>query len=76
MRYPITWGASTGYVSFPSIRDIDMAVEKHTPRWRKAKKTAGHAKENQMEKRSECSWEFDAWRDIFSKIRDNPIFSM
>lgn len=74
--YPTIWGASAGYVSFPSIRGVDIAAVKDTPGWRKAKKTAGHATENKLKERSECSWEFDAWRDLFSNIRDNPILSM
>ena len=53
-----------------------MAAEKLTERWKMARKTAGHAKENLLKEKSECSWEFDAWRDLFSKIRDNSLLAM
>lgn len=76
VMYPVIWGASAGHVEFPNVLDVDMRAESEDKRRTRAKKTASHAKENKLKERSECSWEFDAWRDIFSTIRDNQLFSL
>jgi hypothetical protein len=74
--YNTVWDASAGYVEFPSISDIAWDGSNERDRKIQAKKTARHARENKNMGRSECSWEFDAWRDVFSEIRDDPLLAM
>ena len=74
--YIYYWSASFSIVFIPSgpSLDLDDDTEKH--RWKRAVITAKHAIENESMGRSECSWEFDAWRDVFSAIRDDPLLAM
>jgi hypothetical protein len=74
--YPTYLSASFTIVFIPSVPSLDLedGAEKH--RWKRAVITAKHAIENESMGRSECSWEFDAWRDVFSVIRDDPLLAM
>jgi hypothetical protein len=74
--YPAIWIASPSLVFLPSVANIDWDHDSETNRRRQAKVTSRHAIENKSMNRSECSWEFDAWRDIFSKIRDDSLLAM
>jgi hypothetical protein len=74
--YPTIWNAFRGVVCFPSLSGLDWESPTEMDRRRRGKKTAKHAQENKTMNRSECSWEFDAWRDVFSGIRDDPLLSM
>ena len=74
--YPAIWIASPGIVFLPSVENIDYDHDSEVDRRRQAKITSQHALQNKDKNKSECSWEFDAWRDIFSKIRDDPLLAM
>jgi hypothetical protein len=74
--YPTFWAASPGVVFLPSVTGLDWEHDSEHDRRKRAVTTARHATENKMMERSECSWEFDAWRDVFSQIRDDPLFAM
>jgi hypothetical protein len=74
--YRTMWMASPGVVFLPSVEKIDWDHPTETDRRRQAQITSKHALENMNMNRSECSWEFDAWRDIFFKIRDDPQLAM
>jgi hypothetical protein len=76
LPFETTWGASAGHVDFPSIAGIDWNNDTENKRREQARKTAEHAQENDTMNRSECSWEFDAWRDVFCHIRDDPLLAM
>jgi hypothetical protein len=74
--YPAIWIASPNIVFLPSVENIDYDHDSEVGRRRQAKITSQHALQNKGRNKSECSWEFDAWRDIFSKIRDDPLLAM
>ena len=74
--YPTHWTASPGIVFLPSVVGVDWNHPQEGDRRKQGAKTAGHATEDKIMERSECCWEFDAWRDIFSKIRDDPLLAM
>jgi hypothetical protein len=59
----------------PSVRHIDWGTDVEGDDKIRVTNAAEHAKEN-LAKRSECSWESDAFRDIFAGIRDNPLLGM
>jgi hypothetical protein len=74
--YRTIWMASPGVVFLPSVDEIDWDHPSEADRRKQAKLTSQHALDNENKNKSECSWEFDAWRDIFSKIRDDPLLAM
>ncbi len=74
--YPSIWVASPSIVFLPSIADIKWDHDSEVVRRIQARITSQHALQNKRMDKSECSWEFDAWRDIFSKIRDDPLLAM
>lgn len=74
--YTPKWVASQGIAMLPSIARISWDDPTEMERRKKATITSQHAMENLDMNRSECSWEFDAWRDIFSGIRDDPLLAM
>jgi hypothetical protein len=72
--YP-RWVASHGIAMLPSVTGITWDDPTEMEWQRRTMIRSQHAHENLHMNSSECSWEFDAWRDIFSSIRDDLLLA-
>jgi len=59
-----------------SYDGIDRNDLLEADRRRRARIYAAHAKNNENWKRSEFTWEVDAWSDVFNHMRDDPCLTM
>ncbi|KAI6365431.1 hypothetical protein MCOR25_005358 [Pyricularia grisea] len=66
---------SSGPIWLPKLEGVDWDAKEEEHRRTRAKTVVGHALDNSKFKKSESSWEVDAWSDVFSQMRDDPIIA-
>ena len=63
-------------LSVPSFEGIDWDLPGEESRRKRARIVARHASSNQAINKSEYVWEADAWKDVFGRMRNDPLLAL
>ncbi len=74
--YSTAWLEGKQTVWVPSLEGRSWDLPAEEMRRTRAKQVVKHALANHKGKKSEYSWEADAWADIFSSMREDPLISL